>query len=87
MTPLLNRKEVAATLGVSTKQIYRYELRGMLPSIQLSKRLIPCRQEDVVTLLERRTQKQAFANDSIYDKVIGRIAQYFSASASVTKPS
>jgi|ETNmetMinimDraft_18_1059904.scaffolds.fasta_scaffold129707_1 excisionase family DNA binding protein len=58
MKPLMKREEVAEYLKVSTKTVRRFEERGQLPRIDLSRTSIRYRPEDVEKLLEELTRKR-----------------------------
>ncbi len=58
MKSLMKREEVAEYLNVSTKTVRRFEERGQLPRIDLSRTSIRYRPEDVEKLLEELTRKR-----------------------------
>lgn len=49
---LLKRTQVATVLNVSTRTVRRYEQRGMLPVIKMTRSTIRYRVIDVMKLLE-----------------------------------
>jgi len=49
---LLNRKEVALHLGVSTHSVARYSRNGQLPFVMINSRTIRYRPEDVQRFVE-----------------------------------
>ena len=59
MKPLMKREEVAEYLKVSTKTVRRFEERGQLPRIDLSRTSIRYRPEAVEKLLEELTRPRA----------------------------
>ena len=58
MKSLMKREEVAEYLNVSTKTVRRFEERGQLPRIDLSRTSIRYRPEVVEKLLEELTRKR-----------------------------
>ncbi len=54
--PLLSADEVAAYFSVDTTTVYRLASRGELPSIEIGRRVLRFRPEDVRAFMERRTR-------------------------------
>ena len=51
---MLTRKEVADILGVSQRQVYRFEQRGCLPKVHLTKNIVRYLPKDLEKLIEDR---------------------------------
>ena len=55
--PLMNRREVAAILGVHPGSVKRYQLQGQLPAIHINSRVVRYRREDVDTFISEGVVK------------------------------
>lgn len=54
---LLKRQQVSQYLGVCSHTVRSYELNGLLPRIEINKRVIRYREEHVEALLDRLTSE------------------------------